>query len=179
MKGAAVFAFCLAAVLWARPAAADFHFRADCADFARPPLEKTTVLLSGAGARAEVSAEVASTAKDKALGLMCRRNLPDGNGMLFLFDTPVSGGFWMFNTYIDLDILYIGEDGKVVRAVRMKKCPRAAFESRPKWERRCHAESKKYVPGAKYTATLELPAGYLKRKGFSPEQPLTAKWRTR
>lgn len=176
MKGAVFFVFCLTAVLWARPAAADFHFRSDCGGVARPPLEKTTVLLSGAGARAEVRAEVASTGKDKALGLMCRKNLPDGSGMLFVFDSPVSGGFWMFNTYIDLDILYIGEDGKVVRAVRMKRCPRGVFESKRRWERRCFAEAGKYAPGAEYTAALELPAGFLKRKGFVSGETVRAEW---
>lgn len=155
---------------------ADFHFRADCKDFSRPPLEKTTVMLKSGDARAEVIAEVAVTVKEKALGLMCRRFLPDGSGMLFVFDTPSSGGFWMFNTYIDLDILYIGDDGEVAGMVRMKKCPRGVFEGRGRWEQRCHAEAKKYAPGAKYTAALELPAGFLERKGFLPGETVTVEW---
>ena len=63
---------------------------------------------------AVVKAEIASTAEDRAQGLMHRKNLPDGEGMLFIFETDQILSFWMKNTYVPLSIAYITLDGRIV-----------------------------------------------------------------
>jgi len=58
------------------------------------------------------SLEVADTAIERSRGLQGRAELADGNGMLFIFSEPVSADFWMKDTLIPLDLIWIA-DGKV------------------------------------------------------------------
>lgn len=48
---------------------------------------------------------------------MFRRSLEPDHGMIFLFDTTTEHGFWMHNTFIALDLIFVGEDRKVVGVV--------------------------------------------------------------
>ena len=57
--------------------------------------------------------EVASSAQDQARGLMFRTELADDEGMLFPSETPAPRSFWMKNTPIALDIIFIGTDGRI------------------------------------------------------------------
>lgn len=58
--------------------------------------------------------EIAKTNEERALGLMYRENLPDKNGMLFIFGQLGLYPFWMKNTLISLDILWLDADGEVI-----------------------------------------------------------------
>lgn len=58
--------------------------------------------------------EIADTEAERQHGLMYRTSLPPQYGMLFIFDGPAPRSFWMRNTYIPLDIIYIGADGRIV-----------------------------------------------------------------
>jgi uncharacterized membrane protein (UPF0127 family) len=59
--------------------------------------------------------EIAETDKTREAGLMFRKSLAPDRGMLFDFKTPRANiAFWMKNTLIPLDLLYIGADGRVV-----------------------------------------------------------------
>ena len=65
----------------------------------------------------EFSAWVAMTEARRNQGLMQVKSLPPNRGMLFLFDAPQVAIFWMKNTLIPLDLLFIARDGRVIRLV--------------------------------------------------------------
>lgn len=60
-----------------------------------------------------VRARVADTPEKQEKGLMFVKNLPENEGMLFVFEQDEDQGFWMKNTLIDLDMVFIGADKKV------------------------------------------------------------------
>jgi uncharacterized protein len=57
--------------------------------------------------------EIAATSREQAAGLMFRRSLGDNAGMIFPFPEPRRAGFWMKNTVISLDIIFIRADGTI------------------------------------------------------------------
>lgn len=63
---------------------------------------------------AEITVELAKTDRERAKGLMYRKSLGDNEGMLFLFPEEKVQGFWMKNTYISLDMIFIDKTNKVV-----------------------------------------------------------------
>jgi len=58
--------------------------------------------------------ELAETAAETAQGMMYRRSVPEGTGMLFIMAEERPQSFWMRNTYVPLDIIYLKADGAVV-----------------------------------------------------------------
>jgi uncharacterized protein len=64
-----------------------------------------------------VQVELARTDEQRARGLMFRRDLPRDRGMLFVFDETAEHPFWMRNTLIALDMIYLGDDRRVVGVV--------------------------------------------------------------
>lgn len=63
---------------------------------------------------AEIKVLRADTEKKRALGLMFRKDLPENTGMFFVFDENVRDPFWMKNTFISLDIIFIDSSNRIV-----------------------------------------------------------------
>jgi len=92
---------------------------------------------------AVVKAEIARTEEEHQKGLMYREKLPDGEGMLFVFDKDMVLSFWMKNTYIPLSIAYISSDGIIIdikdmhphetNSVRSSRSVRFALEVPQGW----------------------------------------------
>jgi uncharacterized membrane protein (UPF0127 family) len=61
------------------------------------------------------SVEMATTEQEKETGLMYRKELADGKGMLFDFSPEQQVSMWMKNTYISLDMIFIRADGRILR----------------------------------------------------------------
>jgi uncharacterized membrane protein (UPF0127 family) len=59
--------------------------------------------------------EMATTEEEKTTGLMYRKELPDGKGMLFDFTPEQEVSMWMKNTFISLDMIFIRADGRILR----------------------------------------------------------------
>ncbi len=99
-----------------------------------------------------VRVELATTPAQQARGLMWRDELEADAGMLFVFERAEPRVFWMKNTPVSLDIIYIGDD-KLVVAVASETTP---FSTRP-------------IPsGAAARYVLEVPAGFARRHGVKP-----------
>ncbi|MGO9486564.1 MAG: DUF192 domain-containing protein [Rhodomicrobium sp.] len=62
--------------------------------------------------------EVADTDPKREHGLMFRRTLPENGGMIFLFESEQPVSMWMQNTYIPLDMVFIGDDWRIKHIAR-------------------------------------------------------------
>ncbi|MEJ2117440.1 MAG: DUF192 domain-containing protein [Alphaproteobacteria bacterium] len=80
--------------------------------------EKKPLAIITATGRHELTVEVASTSHELQQGLMFRRSLGAGEGMLFIYAKPHEVKMWMKNTYISLDMVFVRENGTVLRVER-------------------------------------------------------------
>jgi len=111
---------------------------------------RTTVTVSGGGAAAKVNVEIASTDKQREQGLMLRQSMAEDAGMLFLFPTDTTVGFWMRNTYLPLDIAYIDSSGRVLEIRRAQPLDETPL-----------------TPKGPYRYTLEVNQGWFERHGLA------------
>ena len=82
---------------------------------------RTAVLVieRAGGGSVELVAELAITDEERTRGLMHRQRLPDGEGMLFIFDRDQQLSFWMKDTIIPLSIAFIASDGLITEIRNM------------------------------------------------------------
>jgi uncharacterized membrane protein (UPF0127 family) len=98
------------------------------------------------------SVEMATTDQEKETGLMYRKELPDGKGMLFDFSPEQQVSMWMKNTFISLDMIFIRADGRILRI---------AENTEP--------QSTKIIPsGGLAKGVLEVIAGTARKYGIAP-----------
>jgi uncharacterized membrane protein (UPF0127 family) len=103
---------------------------------------------------ARVEVELARTDPERERGLMFRKSMPEDHGMLFRMDRHEDHTFWMKNTCIPLDLLYIEDDGLIVGIAENAPTLSKALQS----------------VGCPSSWVLEVNAGWTRRHGVAAGQ---------
>ena len=101
-----------------------------------------------------VSLEVANDPDERARGLMYRRSLDRNHGMVFVYEDAAPRTFWMKNTYVPLDMIFVSADGTVLNVEHATPQPNASGGELARY----HSEGE-----AKYV--VEMPRGFANRTG--------------
>jgi uncharacterized membrane protein (UPF0127 family) len=118
----------------------------------RPGVKLTEITINGQA----FQAEIADTPAKQRMGLMFRKNLPERTGMLFIFTPPEVQHFWMRNTYVPLDIIFIDDQKRIINICTMP----------PLTDEKCKSDRPAiYV--------LELEAGSAARYTLQPGQQVS------
>ncbi len=75
-----------------------------------------------------VNVEIADSDEERMKGLMFRKFLDEDKGMLFVFDDSLPRAFWMKNTLIPLDIIFISEDLRIINIAEAEPCQKEPCE---------------------------------------------------
>lgn len=143
----------------------------DCDNLAFPnPLPTLTITLRYNDIRLQITAEHADDPSERSQGLMCRSVVPDQTGMLFEFSSESPQGFWMYNTYVPLDIIYLNGAKQSVDSAAMSPCPRPEGASDSDWQTKCSNESEQYRAAHLAQYAIELPSGWLDKAGIPLER---------
>lgn len=110
-------------------------------------LARGSVTIETAEGALRFEVEIAETESTRERGLMGRESLPEGEGMVFLFDSPSESSFGMADTLIPLSIVFWNSNGEVVDVLDMQPCEPDA----------CPA----YRSAAEYVGALEVNRGAL------------------
>ena len=119
-----------------------------------------TVTITSSSGDHTVHVERVTTLEDQAKGLMYRESLGANEGMLFVFPDEQIRTFWMKNTLIPLDIIFIDADGNIMNIAEALPCEEDPCE--------------RYVSTASVQYVLEVNKGYSKEKGIKPGDHLTS-----
>jgi uncharacterized membrane protein (UPF0127 family) len=138
----------LAAIIVPAARAADDALPADYEPLQRFPAGQVAV--RAAGGLHEFRVWIARTPRHRAQGLMYVRTLDPDRGMLFVFPTPLIASFWMRNTYIPLDMLFVRANGRIANI---------AASTRP-------LSTDPYESVAPVVAVLEVAGGTAARLGI-------------
>lgn len=104
----------------------------------------------------QIDTQIAASAEQRAIGLMYRENMPQHEGMLFVFERAATQCFWMKNTSIPLTAAFLADDGAIVNLANMK--PQTT-------ESHCSSRPVRFV--------LEMNQGWFEKKGLKPGMKLT------
>jgi uncharacterized membrane protein (UPF0127 family) len=128
-----------------------FAVPADAQDGPQPKLKiESLEILTKTGIRV-FNVEMAETSEQQRIGLMFRKELPDGEGMLFDFGSSRPVAMWMENTIVSLDMIFIRADGTIANIAKAT----TPFS-------RATVESQGYIK-----AVLEVVAGTADRYGIA------------
>ena len=155
--------------------AGDFIVGEDCARIDRAELPTSELVVTLPPRRVSVTMEVARTPAQVTQGMMCRER--GAGGMLFEFDTDEPRRFWMFNTYLALDVIYLDRQRRAVGAATMAPCPRPPGLSVAQWDTACREASQAYTSPAPARYVIELPAGWLAERGFPLDRTAAMRFR--
>jgi hypothetical protein len=97
----------------------------------------------------QIDAQVAATQEQRQIGLMFRKEMPQHEGMIFIFEQPAQQCFWMKNTFLPLTAAFVADDGTIVNLADMK--PETT-------DSHCSAKPVRYV--------LEMNKGWFAKKGI-------------
>ena len=97
----------------------------------------------------QIDAQVASTPEQRQIGLMLRKEMPQHEGMVFVFEQASQQCFWMKNTLLPLTAAFVADDGTIVNLADMK--PETT-------ESHCSTQPVRYV--------LEMNKGWFEKKGI-------------
>ena len=103
--------------------------------------------------------EIARTPMERNRGLMFRTSLPEDHGMLFIFDRPGSNQFWMKNTFISLDIVWMDDRKRIIHIEY--QVPPCTLDPCPV-----------YGPSTDSHYVLEVNAGVVHKRGLRVGIPL-------
>ena len=117
----------------------------------RLPVQMVKLAADTATGEKFFSIEVADESSEQERGLMFREDMPDDRGMLFDLGVTRQASFWMENTPMPLDLLFIGEDGRVRAILPGQPFSRAAIS-----------------PGVPVRFVLELKQGTSEKNGIAP-----------
>lgn len=121
----------------------------------RPDFDRDTVVIETASGREfTFEVELAATPRQRSYGLMFVEDLPADHGMLFLFDDVAPRSFWMRNTLISLDMLFLAPDGEIINI---------AERATPRDDR-----SGQYTSQGPAAAVLEINGGLSGMIGIAP-----------
>lgn len=126
---------------------------ASCAE--RPAGPVAVLVPAGGGAPVTVRLEVAADPARRERGLMWRTHLADGEGMLFVFENDADRAFWMKNTLIPLDLIFIAREGPAQGRVVGIRADATPLSTAP------------LAVGAPSRWVLEVPAGFAARHGLA------------
>ena len=113
------------------------------------PITRLTVTSADSESSVTLTVEIANRSDQRQRGLMFRESMDELAGMLFVFPGDRSGGFWMRNTLIPLDIAYLGADGTVLEIVHGMPLSLDIL-----------------TPTLPYRYTLEVNGGWFERQGL-------------
>jgi uncharacterized membrane protein (UPF0127 family) len=114
-------------------------------------LDRQSAVIETDGGPVTLEVEIASTTEERRRGLMRRESLPEQAGMLFVYDEPHRGSFWMKNTLIPLSIAFADAEGRLLAILDMEPC---RADPCPR-----------YDPGVTYRSALEVNQGAFSRWG--------------
>ena len=134
-------------------------------DAPEPYTDREVAFIVDGEERGELAVEVPDNFDEIERGLMDRESLPNGTGMLFIYPDEMVGQrkFWMKNTLIPLDIIFVDSEGRVVNV----KHASPGFEG----ERTC-SNPDYYCSDGPAQFVVEANRGYANRTGISPGDQL-------
>jgi len=111
------------------------------------------VLIGNGEEKIRVNVEVADNEAERMQGLMFRESLEENSGMLFVFENKAKYAFWMKNTLIPLDVIFIDENFNIVDIIYAEPCKEDPCE--------------RHIPKKESLYVLEVNGNFAERNGIS------------